>query len=156
MSKMLNTGNFMFQFTIQYLLLHQYLLSFPPTHLKIRCKYFSPLRHPKSVERSISSKLLSTDQLCHSLPNGIALMLPSVLNCLYNSFQSFAQSWYLTWSHVTGFPMKAYFLPLVILLRHNQRLSYPPNATTQQILLKTFSGDGGHEHYTLSSTSNTQ
>ena len=113
-SKMLNIDNLIFQFIMWYLLLQKYLLPFPPTHVKIKCKYFSPLNSVQSLNRvwlfatpwtatrqtslSITNswsllRLLSTGQLRHSLPNGIALMLSSILNALYNSLLSFAQSW---------------------------------------------------------------
>lgn len=82
---------------------------------------FSPLRLCESVypmESPISSELLSMDRLTHSTYNGIVLMLLSVLNCLYISFQS---SVITAYNLKPGYrvPFDNFILPFGDSLRHN-------------------------------------
>lgn len=88
------------------------------------------------------------DHFTHSLYNQIVLMLLSVLNRLCISFQSSVIIIYnLKPCYRVPFDN---FVPLFgDSLRHNWCWSHSPNTTTQQILLKGFSGDGDHVHHTF-------
>lgn len=103
------------------------------------------------MESSISFKLLSTDQHCHSQ------------HCLHASFspelslQFFSVFFTIMVFNLKPFyriPFDSFFSPLMSLLRHNQVLLHLPNTATQPIWRKMFSGHGGHEYHALSSILN--
>lgn len=103
------------------------------------------------MESSISFKLLSTDQHCHSQ------------HCLHASFspelslQFFSVFFTIMVFNLKPFyriPFDSFFSPLMSLLRHNQVLLLLPNTATQPIWRKMFSGHGGHEYHALSSILN--